>query len=126
MQTPHQVLGPFFPLGLKPAIQGDLTTVEEGGGQAQGEIIEVKGRILDLQGEPVAGARLTIWQANTFGRYVHPNDLNPAPLDPNFVGFGTIQSGNVVITYVNSDGQLNVTISSPTGSTMLSIPVGGS
>jgi protocatechuate 3,4-dioxygenase beta subunit len=94
MQTPHQVLGPFFPLGLKPAIQGDLTTVEEGGGQAQGEIIEVKGRILDLQGEPVAGARLTIWQANTFGRYVHPNDLNPAPLDPNFVGFGTIQSGN--------------------------------
>jgi protocatechuate 3,4-dioxygenase beta subunit len=24
---------------------------------------------------------------------VHPNDLNPAPLDPNFVGFATIQSG---------------------------------
>ena len=37
---------------------------------------------------------------------------------------GTIQSGNVVITYVNSDGQLNVTITSPTGSTTLSIPVG--
>ncbi len=38
---------------------------------------------------------------------------------------GTIQSGNVVITYVNSDGQLAVTITSPTGSTTLSIPVGG-
>jgi hypothetical protein len=37
---------------------------------------------------------------------------------------GTIQSGNVVITYVNSDGQLSVTITSPTGSTTLSIPVG--
>lgn len=37
---------------------------------------------------------------------------------------GTIQSGNVVITYVNSDGQLSVTITSPTGSTSLSIPVG--
>jgi hypothetical protein len=37
---------------------------------------------------------------------------------------GTIQSGSVVITYVNSDGQLSVTITSPTGSTVLSIPVG--
>ena len=52
------------------------------------------GRVLDLQGKPASGARLTIWQANTFGRYVHPDDLNPAPLDPNFVGFATIQSSN--------------------------------
>ena len=37
---------------------------------------------------------------------------------------GTIQSGNVVITYVNSDGQLSVTITSPTGSTVLQIPTG--
>lgn len=38
---------------------------------------------------------------------------------------GTIQSGGVTITYVNSDGQLNVTITTPTGSTVLSIPVAG-
>ena len=37
---------------------------------------------------------------------------------------GTIKSGNVAITYVNSDGQLSVTISSPTGSTTLVIPTG--
>lgn len=37
---------------------------------------------------------------------------------------GTIQSGSVTITYMNSDGQLNVTITSPTGSTNLQIPVG--
>jgi hypothetical protein len=36
---------------------------------------------------------------------------------------GTIQSGGVVITYINSDGQLSVTITSPAGSTTLSIPV---
>ena len=35
---------------------------------------------------------------------------------------GTIQSGDVVITYSNSDGELNVTITSPSGSTTLSIP----
>jgi hypothetical protein len=35
---------------------------------------------------------------------------------------GTIQSGNVTITYVNSDGQLSVTITTPTGTTTLTIP----
>jgi protocatechuate 3,4-dioxygenase, beta subunit len=93
MRTPHQILGPFFPLELKPDTRGDLTIMEGGDKHAQGEIIEVTGRVLDLKGKPVSGARLTIWQANSFGRYVHPDDLNPAPLDPNFVGFATIQSG---------------------------------
>ena len=37
---------------------------------------------------------------------------------------GTIQSGSVSIGYVNSDGQLSVTIASPTGSTTLTIPTG--
>ena len=94
MRTPHQILGPFFPLGLRPATQGDLTIVKGAGGHAQGEIIELTGRVLDDKGNPVPGARLTIWQANTFGRYAHPNDLNPAPLDPGFEGFATIQAGN--------------------------------
>lgn len=94
MRTPQQILGPFFPLGLRPDTQGDLTIVEGVGGHAQGEIIEVTGHVLDDGGKPVPGARLTIWQANSFGRYVHPNDLNPAPLDPNFEGFATIQAGN--------------------------------
>ena len=66
MRTPHQILGPFFPLELRPATQGDLTIVEGVDGHAQGEIIEVTGRVLDLQGKPASGARLT-WQANTFG-----------------------------------------------------------
>jgi protocatechuate 3,4-dioxygenase, beta subunit len=94
MRTPHQILGPFFPLGFRPATGADLTIMEGVDGHAQGEIIEVTGRVLDDKGEPVPGARLTIWQANSFGRYVHPNDHNPAPLDPNFEGFATIQSGN--------------------------------
>lgn len=37
---------------------------------------------------------------------------------------GTIQSGNVTITYTNSDGELSVTISSPTGVTTLMVPSG--
>jgi len=94
MRTPHQILGPFFPLGLRPDIHGDLTIVQGVEGHALGEIIEVTGRVLDDKCKPVPGARLTIWQANTFGRYKHPNDLNPAPLDPGFEGFATIQVGS--------------------------------
>lgn len=31
---------------------------------------------------------MEIWQADMNGRYTHPNDLNPAPLDPYFQGYG--------------------------------------
>ncbi len=37
---------------------------------------------------------------------------------------GTIQSGSVSVTYVNADGQLNISINTPSGSTTLSLPTG--
>ena len=49
------------------------------------------GRVINLDGEPVRGEPVTIWQANTFGRYVH-NDPNPTRLDPHFVGCVGIRS----------------------------------
>jgi protocatechuate 3,4-dioxygenase beta subunit len=91
-RTPDQILGPYFPTGHRPVAQADLTTIKGTDGLAQGEIIEVTGRILNLQGEPVRRAKLTVWQANSFGRYAHSNDSNPAPLDPNFVGCVDIRS----------------------------------
>jgi protocatechuate 3,4-dioxygenase beta subunit len=91
-RTPDQILGPYFPTEHTPASQVDLTSVKAIEGLAQGEIIEVTGRVLNLDGEPVRGVPLTIWQANTFGRYVHANDPNPAPLDPHFVGCVGIRS----------------------------------
>ncbi|WP_028348847.1 protocatechuate 3,4-dioxygenase [Bradyrhizobium murdochi] len=91
-RTPDQILGPYFPVGCTPAKKDDMTTIEGVDGVAQGEIIEITGRILNRHGVPVHGAGLTIWQANTFGRYAHSNDSNPAPLDPNFVGCVDIRS----------------------------------
>ena len=38
---------------------------------------------------------------------------------------GTIQSGNVSVTYVNSDGQLNIVINTPAGITTVNLPSGG-
>lgn len=102
-RTPDQILGPYFPVGRGAFTGADLIGMEGGDGQAQGEMIEVTGRIINLDGEPVRGARLTIWQANSFGRYRHPNDCNVAPLDPNFVGCTRIRSnedGSYVIKTV--------------------------
>jgi protocatechuate 3,4-dioxygenase beta subunit len=50
-------------------------------------VLHLSGRVLTSAGAPVAGARVEIWQANAGGRYAHPNDTNPTPLDPNFDGF---------------------------------------
>lgn len=34
-----------------------------------------------------------VWQANAAGRYSHPHDPNPAPLDPSFQGWAIVPSG---------------------------------
>jgi protocatechuate 3,4-dioxygenase, beta subunit len=84
-RTPGQILGPFYPLGELPQ-SSDLTRVSGRSGRAEGQVLNVMGRVLNLSGEPVRNAKVEVWQANTYGRYTHPSDTNPAPLDPNFEG----------------------------------------
>ena len=86
-RTPGEILGPFYPVLRSVEKTADLTTVPGKPGRAAGQVIYVMGRVLNVQGQPVKGARVELWQANTHGRYVHPSDANPAPLDPNFEGF---------------------------------------
>lgn len=86
--TPLQTLGPFYPVSRPLDQDGDLTAVSGQTGRAQGRILHLSGRVLDPDGKPVRNARIEIWQANTHGRYAHPADASPAPLDPNFQGFG--------------------------------------
>jgi protocatechuate 3,4-dioxygenase, beta subunit len=89
-RTPTQILGPFYPV-MKPLDQdADLTVIRGRSGKAAGQVLHVIGRVLNARSEPVQGARLEIWQANTYGRYTHPSDRNTAPLDPNFEGFATL------------------------------------
>jgi protocatechuate 3,4-dioxygenase, beta subunit len=85
--TPSQVLGPFYPVEKPLDQDADLTVVAGKGGHAVGQIIHLRGRVLNSLGKPVPNARVEIWQANSYGRYTHPSDRNPAPLDPNFEGF---------------------------------------
>jgi protocatechuate 3,4-dioxygenase beta subunit len=84
-RTPDQGRGPFYPLKELPQTT-DLTRVAGRAGRAQGQILNVMGRVLNLAGEPVRNATVEVWQANANGRYTHPGDSNPAPLDTNFEG----------------------------------------
>jgi len=84
-RTPDQILGPFYPLKELPRT-ADLTRAPGRSARAEGQMIDVMGRVLNLAGNPVRDARVEVWQANAHGRYTHPSDANPAPLDPNFEG----------------------------------------
>jgi protocatechuate 3,4-dioxygenase, beta subunit len=86
--TPSTTPGPFYPVIKPPDQDTDLIRVRGHRGRAQGKVILVAGRVLNQRGEPIHGARVELWQANTFGRYNHPSDPNPAPLDPDFQGYG--------------------------------------
>jgi protocatechuate 3,4-dioxygenase beta subunit len=86
--TPDQVMGPFYPATKPVDRDADLTVIQGRPGKAKGQVIYLMGRVFNLKGEPIRGTEIEIWQANTYGRYTHPSDKNPAPLDPNFQGFG--------------------------------------
>lgn len=86
--TPAQVEGPFYPTRDQPDKDVDLTVIAGHDKAAQGEVIAVEGRVTNEYGEPVPEALVDVWQANHFGRYAHEGDPNPAPLDPDFQGWG--------------------------------------
>jgi protocatechuate 3,4-dioxygenase beta subunit len=81
-----EVTGPLLGPERVTAADADLTTRHAG--EPIGERIIVTGRVLDSGGRPVPDTLVEIWQANSAGRYAHPVDQHPAPLDPNFDGGG--------------------------------------
>ena len=99
--TPSNALGPFYPSSKPADSDADLTQVTGRTGRAQGTTLYVTGRVLDTSGKPVSGAVLELWQANAFGRYLHPRDSDASgALDPDFQGYGTLRAG--------SDGQFRI------------------
>src|SRR4051794_25667754 len=80
--TPQEMIGPFYPEHPLPDHDFDLPRIRGHGGRARGQIIELVGRVLARDGTPIPNAAIEMWQANAAGRYSHPDDTNPAPLDP--------------------------------------------
>jgi protocatechuate 3,4-dioxygenase, beta subunit len=106
-RTASQTLGPFYPLSPPAETDADLTRVEGRSGRAQGQVIQVEGRVLNAAGSALPGVAIEIWQANARGRYAHPYDDNDAPLDPNFQGFARLLT--------DSQGRYRFTTIKPSG-----------
>jgi protocatechuate 3,4-dioxygenase, beta subunit len=86
-----ELAGPCFGARDVDPLDADLTAGHPG--EPIGERIIVAGRLLDDSSRPVGGQLIEVWQANAGGRYRHPLDQHPAPLDPNFVGAGRCLTG---------------------------------
>lgn len=89
LTTPSASEGPFYPT---PEMRfgdsdNDLVRIADAVTEAGGEIVRLAGRVLDQGGNPVAGARVEIWQCDVRGRYLHRGD-HGGERDPAFQGFG--------------------------------------
>jgi protocatechuate 3,4-dioxygenase alpha subunit len=85
--TPSQTVGPFF--------QIELTTDEHcvrciAGPNVKGERAWITFRVFDGDGAPVDDAMLEIWQADSRGKYYHPDDPRPGTPDQGWIGFGRV------------------------------------
>ncbi|MGC1415526.1 MAG: protocatechuate 3,4-dioxygenase subunit alpha [Candidatus Acidiferrum sp.] len=83
--TAWQTVGPFFKIGFSWLYRDNLASPE-----VSGERIEISGRILDGDGKPVPDGILEIWQANSNGKYAHPDDPQEKSIEPGFTGYGRV------------------------------------
>lgn len=88
--TPRAAEGPFYPRpGMRVAdVDNDLVKIDGKVREAKGEIILLKGTILDKSGRPLGGRRIEIWQCDMKGKYLHPGDRQNIVHDSGFQGFG--------------------------------------
>jgi protocatechuate 3,4-dioxygenase alpha subunit len=81
--TSSQTVGPYLHIGLTwlntPNLIANVAGVRS---------IVIAGRIVDGDGAPVSDANVEIWQADTNGKYAHPEDTRDMPATPGFAGFG--------------------------------------
>ncbi len=91
---PEELMDPLGPLfGESPIRESDADLTRQHLGEPLGERINVSGRLLGPDGDPIAEQLIEIWQCNAAGRYAHEVDRHPAPLDPNFTGAGRCLTG---------------------------------
>ena len=85
--TPAQTEGPFYPVALPSDSDADLL-LNGALRYAKGQAAWVEGSVSDVEGRPVRGAVVEIWQCDEQGHYHHPGDGDRA--DRAFQGFGKV------------------------------------
>lgn len=94
LATPAQPLGPFYPDPLPLDQDNDLLRVGDAASQASGTVVHLHGRVIDLRGRPLQGARVEIWQVDANGIYLHSQGGERARRDLNFQGYGRYQTAS--------------------------------
>ncbi len=85
--TAAQSEGPFYPTaGI--ATRDNLILPAQDGSGVMGERIVVAGQVTAGRCMPVAAAEVEIWQADSRGRYHHPQESSGQPLDARFLYWG--------------------------------------
>lgn len=91
--TPRATEGPYYPDHLPLDQDNDLTMITGGKAPASGVVTEFGGRLLNVDGKPISGAVVELWQADNNGCYIHSRGAQPGKeKDPQFQGFGKIET----------------------------------
>jgi protocatechuate 3,4-dioxygenase, alpha subunit len=80
-----QTVGPYLHIGLDWLVTRNIA-----GRAIKGERVTISGRLLDGDGIGVSDGLIEIWQANSRGKYAHPEDRQAKPLERGWRGFGRI------------------------------------
>jgi protocatechuate 3,4-dioxygenase alpha subunit len=83
--TTWQTVGPFFSIGFSWLYRDNLAGAGVSGGR-----VEISGRVLDGDGNPVPDGIVEIWQANSQGKYAHPDDPQEKEVEEGFSGYGRV------------------------------------
>ncbi len=83
--TAAQTVGPYVAIGFE---KQSLPDVAPAG--VAGERVVITGKIFDGDGQPVTDGVIETWQANSYGKYAHPDDTQEKLLEENFRGFGRV------------------------------------
>ena len=82
--TPSDQEGPFYPVDPIP-VRDNLILSEQ---IPTNETMLLTGQVLNQQGQPLANAKIEIWQCDGAGIYDHPRQHDNQRFDRNFGGFG--------------------------------------
>lgn len=86
--TSPQTEGPYYPYDKPKVFDNDLVRINAGDAPALGQVAHVFGRTIEPDGTPIPDMLIEIWQCDANGRYHHPGDTAPRPLDVRFQGYG--------------------------------------
>jgi protocatechuate 3,4-dioxygenase, beta subunit len=91
LPTPQDGEGPFYPKQWAGELDGDLLNFN-GKQYANGMPMTLAGKVYSVDGTPLAGATVEVWQCDEIGEYRHPSSGGEAPAQRGFQGFSRIQS----------------------------------